>query len=85
MIYPDYCYSNDLYNNCIIIKWGESGYYKTDYPEGQYNDEIIKELNERIDVTPEMANAMICCSMAAQSNPYLDWKNHYEMIMERRY
>lgn len=83
MEHPNYCYSNDLENNCIIIKWGEPGYYKTDYPKGKYTDDIIDELNERGDITPKMKDAMVCCSMAAQSNPDLNWDEHYKMIMER--
>ena len=83
MEHPNFCYSHDLENNCTIIKWGESGYYKTDYPEGKYTDDIIDEINDLAGITPKMKDAMVCCSIAAQSNPNLDWDVHYEMIMER--
>lgn len=79
--YPDMIYSHDLYNNCTIVKWGESGYYKTDFPEGGYTDEVIDELNGKLGVTPKMRRAMEICSMAAQNNPALDWRKHYDMIM----
>ena len=79
--YPKYCYSHDLYNNCTIIKWGESGYYKTDFPQGKYDDSIVNELNEDGGITPKMRRAMEICSMAAQNNPKLDWKKHYDMII----
>ena len=81
MEHPEYCYSHDMENNCTIIKWGESGYYKTDYPEGQYTTEIIDEINARADITPMMRVAMECCSMVAQSDPDLDWEKHYAMCM----
>ena len=83
MEHPEFCYNNDFRNNCTIIKWGEGGYYKTDYPEGHYDKSMIKELNARMGVTPEQANAMVICSMVAQENPNLDWDAHYSMIMER--
>ena len=82
MTHPDYCFSNDHMNNCTIIKWGESGYYMTDYPKGKYTNEIIDEMNSDRGVTPQQKEAMVCCSIAAQSNPNLDWEDHYSMILE---
>lgn len=82
--HPETCYSNDLNNNCIIIKWGEAGYYKTDYPKGVYTDDVINDMNANGDVTPEMRKAMVICSIAASNNPNLDWDAHYEMIMGRK-
>lgn len=82
MNHPEMCYSQ-LYNNCIIIKWGESGYYKTDYPEGKYTDEVINEMNARAGITPAQRRAMECCSMVAQSNPNLNWEEHYQMIVNK--
>lgn len=84
MNHPETCYSHDLSNNCTIIKWGEGGYYRTDYPEGKYNDEVVDKINARADVTPQMRRAMEICSVCAQSNPDLDWDKHYEMIMRRQ-
>jgi len=81
MSHPETCLSHDLENNCIILKWGESGYYKTDYPEGKYDDDIINELNEIRGITPQMRDAMECCSIASQNNPNLDWEKHYEMCL----
>ena len=80
--HPDMCYSHDIYNNCTLITWGEGGYYKTDYPEGGYTDDVIDQLNEQLDITPEMRRAMEICSMVAQGNPDLDWEKHYQMVME---
>ena len=82
MEHPMFCYSKDLSNNCIIIKWGESGYYKTDYPEGKYTNEIIDEMNATGDITPRERMAMECCSIAAQGKPDFDWEKHYKMCME---
>lgn len=83
MNHPETCYSHDMENNCIILKWGEPGYYKTDYPKGKYTDEKINGLNEQGGITPQMRNAMECCSIAAQNNPNLDWDSHYEMCMRK--
>ena len=84
MKHPEMVYSNDFNNNCIIIKWGESGYYKTDYPEGQYTDDLIDNLNELCGITRAERDAMVLCSMAAGFNPALDWEKHYQMCLERR-
>ena len=81
MKHPEMCYSRDLNNNCIIIKWGEPGYYKTDYPEGGYTDELINDMNLNGDITPAERDAMEICSMVAQDNPNLNWEEHYEMCM----
>lgn len=81
MKHPTVCYSRDMNNNCIILKWGESGYYKTDYPEGNYTDDIIDELNANSGITPQMRNAMECCAMASQGKESFNWEEHYEMCM----
>ena len=80
--HPETVYSRDFSNNCIIIKWGESGYYRTDYPAGRYTDDIVDELNQRRGITPAQRYAMECCSIAAQTNPSLDWNEHYKMCLE---
>ena len=81
MNHPEACYSRDHENNCTIIKWGEGGYYRTDYPKGKYTDEIIDEINANGGITPIQRRAMECCSIVAQNNPELDWERHYEMCL----
>ena len=80
--HPEYCYSHDMENNCTIIKWGEGGYYKTDFPQGKYDDYIVDEVNMDRNITPAERNAMESCSIAAQDNPDLDWDKHYAMCLE---
>ena len=82
MNHPEMCYSNDYANNCTIVKWGDGGYYRTDYPTGRYTTDVIDELNAIMGITPEEKRAMVCCSMVAQNNPNLDWEKHYEMCMK---
>lgn len=82
MNHPDTIYSRDMNNNCIIIKWGESGYYRTDYPEGKYTDDVIDQMNKPW--TSNERRAMECCSIAAQNNPNIDWDSHYKMCMEMK-
>ena len=76
--YPEMLYSHDMENNCIILKWGESGYYLTDYPKGGYTDKVVDELNARAGITPFERMAMEMCSIASQENPNLDWKKHFD-------
>ncbi len=71
---PEMCWGLDrINNNCIIIKRGESGYYKTNYPEGKYTDEIIDELNIQMGVSKAQRMAMETGSMfgwnAGGANP----------------
>ena len=82
MKHPETCYSHDMKNNCTIIKWGEGGYYRTNFPEGEYDDDVIDEINKRGGITPQMRLAMESCSIAAQNNPNLDWEKHYQMCMK---
>ena len=89
MTHPESCWSllassigKDKKGDAIIIKWGEKGYYETDYPKGQYTDEIIDEINARGDITKAQRFAMEMCSIAAQNNPNLNWEEHYAMCLE---
>lgn len=82
MKHPEMIYSHDINNNCTIIKWGESGYYETDYPKGKYTDDVIDNLNLQAEITPKERKAMEICSMAAQNNPNLNWEKHYNMVLE---
>ena len=81
MKHPETCYSRTHEGNCIILKWGESGYYKTDYQEGKYTDEIIDEMNKRGGITKVERRAMECCSMV--NNPNLNWEEHYKMCFDK--
>lgn len=81
--HPETCYSHDENNNCTIIKWGDGGHYKTDYPAGKYTDDVVDELNSRFGITPNMRTAMETCSEAAQFNPLLDWEELYNKTLER--
>ena len=83
MEHPEYCWSHDLSNNCTVIKWGESGYYKTDYPKGKYNDEVIDELNEKSGITKAERRAMEQCSLVAQYNPNLNWDEFFADFKKR--
>lgn len=80
MEHPDFCYSQ-IHGDCIIIKWGESGYYPTDYPKGKYTDDVIDDMNEIGGVTREQRLAMECCSIVTQGNSNIDWEEHYKMCM----
>ncbi len=85
MNHPDLLYANDIENNCVILKWGESGYYPTDYPKGKYTDDVVDELNASLfdndlEAARKAREAMQICSMVAQDNPNLDWEKHYKMV-----
>jgi hypothetical protein len=58
--------SNALGARIGIVKYGESGYYQTNLDNGGADEdcrEHIRFLNQRIDVSPEVADAMLYGSM----------------------
>jgi hypothetical protein len=60
---PPVCYGlNEVTNEVIIIKRGETGYYKTDWGSN-YTKEMVDKLNEKLEVTKEQAQAMKVGSM----------------------
>lgn len=59
-----------------IIKWGESGYYPTNYPDN-YTQEMVDTLNERIGVSKAEAHSMEMCSRANPDN----WEEHFNKCM----
>lgn len=63
-----------------IVKFGESGYYKTNYPEG-YTQETVDTMNERLGLTKLEAEAMKITSMN-QGLSGEAWAQHYEMVLE---
>ena len=56
---PDYCFAEDMVNpgEIIIIRYGESGYHKTEYKGN------AMEYNEKIGVTWAQMQGMITGSM----------------------
>lgn len=78
---PNMCYSHDANNNCIIILSDNAGYYKPNYPEGEYDDSVVDALNKKMDITKEQRIAMEICSIAKSNNPDLDWNAHYEKVL----
>lgn len=46
-----------------IVKFGESGYYKTDYSANRGNKDLVEHLNARLGVSKAEAEAMMILSM----------------------
>lgn len=73
---PDMCWGVlALDNTIIIIKKGQSGYYKTDYPAAESREaaeEWCDELNERIGVAKNVRRAMEHGSMFGWDTPSAD-------------
>lgn len=60
-----------------IVKRGESGYYKTDWPVGddKFAEEFAAERNKKMGVTPAQASAMVNGSMVGWHVPAADPDN----------
>lgn len=73
---PDLCYGVlNTTHEIIVIKKGESGYYRTDYPAAKTRDaaeEWCDELNEKMDITKAQRKAMECGSMFGWDVPGAD-------------
>ena len=79
--YPDVCYSlNVTDEKCVLIRWGEQGYYDPDFPVG-FTKEQINELNSKMGISENEAEAMKICSMANISSD--KWPEHYVSILEK--
>ena len=79
--HPETCYvlvnESGGKGDCGIVKWNESGYYKTDYPKGAYTQEDINELNERGGITKAESALMKTLSMSSRE----DWEEvWYEFL-----
>ncbi|MDR0851745.1 MAG: hypothetical protein LBN36_04570 [Clostridiales Family XIII bacterium] len=70
---PELCYSASTESNeIIILKRGETGYYKTDWdPVKDYDTAIAiaKRKNDRMGITPEQYDAMVFGSMLGFGEP----------------
>lgn len=79
--HPETCYVLlPTVNNTIgIVKWGENGYYKTNYPSG-YTKEIVDELNDRLGCSRTEIKAMQICSMANLPETEDAWEKHFKMV-----
>lgn len=79
--FPDVCYSyNDADSKCVLIKWGEQGYYDPDFPKGFTKDHVNK-LNSQMGISAVEAEAMKICSMANITSD--KWPEHYTSILEK--
>lgn len=73
---PDFCFSNDnVYTDkIIIVKYGEKGYYKTDFT----GDSM--EYNKKIGVSEAVRMAMVCGSMFGWDVPGVNPKVYDERL-----
>lgn len=62
-----------------IVKWGESGYYRTEY-QG-FTENMVQELNQNGGISPVQANAMMSCSMNKNLKSDEDWKKAYDIFL----
>ena len=76
---PEQCYSMlpDT-GEIIILKKGESGYYRTDFPAGskEENRALVNEYNEKLGVTKAQEAAMSVGTMFGFACPGADPKNY---------
>lgn len=76
---PDMCWGVlATTNEIIIVKKGEKGYYKTDYPAAKSREaaeEWCNELNDRMGITKNVRKAMESGSMFGWDIPAADPEN----------
>lgn len=81
--HPEQCLVFIPTENAIgVVKWGEHGYYKTNYPHN-YTREIVEELNTSHGVDTNVAEAMVICSMVDGLEETDEaWQKHFDMILD---
>ena len=85
MNYPEMCYVYvEVGMEIGVVKFGESGYYRTNYEHRTENEELVKELNAKLGVTDAQAEAMKILSMndSVQGNE-AEWKKKFDEIVKR--
>lgn len=78
---PDLCYSYlEAVNQIVILRKGETGYYKTDFPVTDKEDgrQIVSEHNRKLRVSRAQEAAMVCGSMFGFDKPGADPKQYNE-------
>lgn len=84
--YPDMCYVFvEVGAEIGIVKWGEKGYYRTEYASGKLeNEELVNQLNSKLGVEENQAKAMKILSMndSIDGNE-IEWKAKFDDIIKR--
>ena len=78
---PEQCFTTlPSSGEIILVKKGEQGYYKTDFPNENpdMNREIVSEHNQRSGITKAQEAAMLAGSLYGWDTPAADPKNHLE-------
>ena len=85
MNYPELCYVYvEVGMEIGLVKWGESGYYRTEYAHKMENEEFVKEFNSKLGVSNNEAEAMKILSMNTSINGNdTEWKAKFEEIVTR--
>lgn len=81
--HPKICYVYIEVDHSVgIIKWGEHGYYKTDWPNN-FTPELVTNLNAKIGVNEKQAAAMKLCSMNKAISTPAEWYEKYCYLLKR--
>ena len=85
MNYPDMCYVYiEVGCEIGIVKFGESGYYQTDFGSSAAHKDYVNKLNEKLGVSEKEAFAMKTLSMNKSINGNVtEWKRLFEDIIRR--
>lgn len=81
--HPETCYVYIPTDHSVgIVKWGERGYYKTNFPH-DFTWETVAEINDRSGYSRTEIRAMQICSMV-DSLPETNeaWEKHFNMVCE---
>ena len=84
MNYPEMCYVYiEVGSEIGIIKFGESGYYQTDFGSSAAHKDYVKTLNEKLGVSEKEVFAMKTLSMNKSIDGNVaEWKRLFTSIIE---
>ena len=85
MNYPEMCYVYvEVGAEIGVVKFGEKGYYQTEYDSSQSNEQYVKKLNSQLGVSENEASAMKILSMNESIDGNIEeWKRMFGEIVER--
>lgn len=85
MNYPEMCYVYvEVGCEIGVVKFGEKGYYQTEYDSSQSNEQYVKKLNSQLGVTDNEAAAMKILSMNDSIDGNIDeWQKKFTEIVGR--
>ena len=83
--YPEMCYVYiEVGCEIGVVKFGEKGYYQTEYGSSQAHEQYVKNLNTQLGVSEHEAEAMKILSMNNSIDGNMtEWQKKFDEIVNK--